>query len=182
LTQEFFLHLLETNGLASVDREKGRFRSFLLASMKNLMANDWNRARRQKRGGGAPVFSLDEETAEGRYLLEPQDNATPDKLFDRQWAETILARALTRLRHECDGAGKSRRFDEVKSFLLGEKDAGSLAEAAGRIGLTLAAVKGMVHRLRRRFRELIRDEIAQTVARPEDVDQEMKDLFSSFGG
>ncbi len=182
LTQDFFLHLLATNALASVNQEKGRFRSFLLASMKNLMANNWNRARRQKRGGGEPVFSLDEEMAENRYRLEPAGDLAPDKIFDRQWAETILSRALERLRHECDTAGKSKRFDEVKVFLLGEKEGGTLSAAAGRLGLSLAAVKGVVHRLRRRFRELIEDEIAQTVTRAEDVEQEIRDLFTAFGG
>lgn len=181
LTQEFFSHLLATNALASVSRAKGKFRSFLLASLKNLLANEWHRARRQKRGGGAPLFSLDEETAEGRYQLEPADALTPDKVFERRWAETILIRALERLRQECDGAEKTRRFDHVKQFLLGERTA-TFAEAATRLNLSLAAVKGLVHRLRRRFRELIRDEIAQTVSRPEEIDQEIRDLFAAFGG
>jgi len=167
--------------LASVNREKGKFRSFLLASLKNLLANEWNRARRQKRGGGVPLFSLDEEAAEGRYQLDPADDSTPDKIFERRWAETILTRALDRLRQECDGAEKTRRFDEVKMFLLGEKGTGTLAEAAARLNLSLTAVKGLVHRLRRRFRELIRDEIAQTVAHPEEIDQEIRDLFAAFG-
>jgi DNA-directed RNA polymerase specialized sigma24 family protein len=180
LTQDFFSHLLATNALASVDRGKGKFRSFLLASLKNLLANEWNRARCQKRGGGAPLFSLDEGTAEGRYQLEPADDLTPDKMFQRRWAETILGRALDRLRRECDDAEKTRRFDEVKTFLLGERT-DSLAAAAARLNLSLAALKGLVHRLRRRFRELIRDEISQTVSRPEDIEQEIRDLFASFG-
>lgn len=182
LTQDFFSHLLATNALAAVHPSRGKFRSFLLASLKNLLANEWNRARRQKRGGGAPVFSLDEERAEGRYQLEPADALTPDKIFDRRWAETILGRALDRLRQECDGGEKTRRFDEVKSFLLGEKGNHSLAGAAARLGISLPAVKGLVHRLRRRFRELIREEIAQTVARPEEIEQEIRDLFAAFGG
>lgn len=181
LTQDFFSHLLATNALTSVKREKGKFRSFLLASLKNLLANEWNRARCQKRGGGVPLFSLDEEAAEGRYKIDPADDSTPEKIFERRWAETILSRALDRLRQECDRADKARRFDEMKKFLLGEKDAGSLAEAAARLNLSLAAVKGLVHRLRRRFRELIRDEISQTVAGPEEIDQEIRDLFTAFG-
>lgn len=181
LTQDFFSHLLATNALASVDRRKGRFRSFLLVSLKNLLANDWHRARRQKRGGGTPLFSLDEELAEGRYQLEPVDQLTPEKVFERRWAETILARALERLRQECDGDEKTRRFDEVKVFLLGEKGTGTLADAATRLNLSLAAVKGLVHRLRRRFGELIRDEIAQTVAGLEEVEEEIRQLFAAFG-
>lgn len=182
LTQDFFSHLLATNALASVNPNRGKFRSFLLASLKNLLANEWHRARRQKRGGGAAIISLDEEVAEGRYQLEPADELTPDKIFDRRWAETILGLALDRLRLECDGGEKTRRFDEVKTFLLGEKGATSLAEAATRLGISLAAVKGLVHRLRRRFRELIVNEIAQTVTRPEDVQQEIQDLFATFSG
>ncbi len=182
LTQDFFSHLLATNALASVSREKGKFRSFLLASLKNLLANEWNRARCQKRGGGVPLFSLDEEAAEGRYQLDPADELTPDKIFERQWAETILSRALEGLRQECDGGEKSRRFDEVKTFLLGEKGTDSLAGAATRLNLSLSAVKALVHRLRRRFRELIRDEISQTVSRPEEIEQEIRDMFAAFGG
>jgi RNA polymerase sigma-70 factor (ECF subfamily) len=181
LTQDFFSHLLATNALATVHPRKGKFRSFLLACLKNLIANEWNRARCQKRGGGAPLFSLDEEAAEGRYQLEPVDGLTPEKIFERRWAETLLGRALERLRQECNGAEKTRRFDEVKVFLLGERGEHSFPDVAARLGLSLSAVKALVHRLRSRFRELIRDEIAQTVGRPEDVDQEIRDLFAAFG-
>ena len=181
LTQDFFTHILDSNAIATVQRGKGKFRSFLLASFKNLLANQWHHARRQKRGGGAVMLSLDEELAEGRFQAEKADRASPDKLFDRRWAETILARALERLRFECDEGEKVRRFDAVKHFLLGEKDGGSLNEAAVRLGLSLPAVKGIVHRLRRRFRELIREEVAQTVAQPSEIEQEIRELFSAFG-
>ena len=181
LTQDFFLHLIDTNALTKVDSDKGKFRSFLLASLKNLLANNWDRANCKKRGGGLTIFSLDEATAEGRYQLEPADAATPETLYDRRWAETILARALERLRLECDGGDKSRRFDEVKQFLLGEKGDDTLAEAAGRLNLSLSAVKALVHRLRRRFRELIREEVAQTVDGREAVDEEIRHLFTAFG-
>jgi RNA polymerase sigma factor (sigma-70 family) len=181
LTQDFFLHLLATNAIASVSSQKGKFRSFLLASLKNLLANEWNRARCQKRGGGIPPFSLDEAAAEGRYQLEPSDNHTPDKVFDRRWAETILTRALDRLREECDGIEKTRRFDELKIFLLAENGSHSLSSAGERLNMSLSAVKGLVHRLRRRFRELIRDEVAQTVAHPEEVEEEIHYLFTAFG-
>jgi RNA polymerase sigma-70 factor (ECF subfamily) len=179
LTQDFFSHLLATDALASVDPAKGKFRSFLLVSMKNLLANEWNRARAQKRGGGATLFSLDEEMAEGRYRLDPADESTPDKIFERRWAETILDRALTRLRQECDAGERARRFDEVKIFLLGTK-APSFAEAAARLEMSVVAVKGLVHRLRRRFRDLIRDEIAHTVSSQEEVEEEIRHLFAAF--
>ena len=181
LTQAFFTHLLATNALASVSPEKGRFRSFLLTSLKNFLANEWNRARCQKRGGGRPVFSLDAETAEGRYQIDRADEITPDKIFERRWAETVLSRALDRLRRECDGPEKTRRFEHVKVFLLGDQGTDSFAGLALRLNLSEGAVKVFVHRLRRRFRELIRDEIAQTVLRPADIDQELRDLFVAFG-
>lgn len=181
LTQEFFSRLIATNALSSVHPNRGKFRSFLLASLKNLLANEWHRARRQKRGGGTLVFSLDEDLAEGRYQLEPADELSPDKIYDRRWAEIILERALDRLRLECDGDQKARRFDEVKTFLLGEKGKNSLAGAAERLGMSLPAVKGLVHRLRRRFRDLIQNEIAQTVTRPEEIEQEIRELFAAFG-
>jgi RNA polymerase sigma factor (sigma-70 family) len=181
LTQDFFTHLVSSNALAAVCRQKGKFRSFLLASLKNLLANEWNRARCQKRGGGEPIFSLDEETAEGRYKLDPQDDLTPDRIFDRRWAETIMSRALERLREECDQGAKKRQFDELKIFLLREEGDDSLSAAAARFKLTLSALKGSIHRLRRRFRELIRDEIAQTVSSPDEVEQEIRDLFAAFG-
>jgi DNA-directed RNA polymerase specialized sigma24 family protein len=182
LTQDFFSHLLSTNALGSVKREKGKFRSFLLASLKNLLANEWNRARSLKRGSGVPLFSLNEEMAEGRYKLDPADDMTPDRIFNRRWADTILSRALDRLRDECDGDAKIQRFDEVKVFLLGEQGTETLCMAAARLKLSLGALKGLVHRLRRRFRELIRDEVAQTVADPEEIEQEIRDLFTAFGG
>lgn len=181
LTQDFFSHLLATQALGAVNQKKGKFRSFLLASLKNLLANEWNRGRCQKRGGGIPLFSLDEKAADGRYQLDPLDSLTPDKIFERRWAETLLARALERLRLECDGDEKARRFDQVKMFLLAEKGDDSLASAALRLNMSLSAVKGLVHRLRRRFRELIRDEICQTVAHPDEIEQEIRHLFSAFG-
>jgi RNA polymerase sigma-70 factor (ECF subfamily) len=180
LTQDFFSHLLATNALASVSQDKGKFRSFLLASLKNLLANEWNRARTQKRGGGAKLFSLDEELAEGRFQLEPADHATPEKIFDRRWAEAILSRALEQLRQECDSGEKARRFDEVKVFLISEKGTESFAAVAARLNLSVAAVKGLVHRLRRRFRELIRSEIAQTVSQASEIDDEIRYLFSAL--
>jgi RNA polymerase sigma factor (sigma-70 family) len=182
LTQEFFCQLLRTHALDRVAPSKGRFRSFLLASLEHQLTNEWNRARCQKRGGGALLFSLDGAVAEERYALDPVDTQTPEKVFDRRWAESLLNRALARLREECDSEVRSQRFQEVKNFLLGEQKAASFAEAAARLSMTLGAVKGLVHRLRRRFRELIREEIAQTVAAPEEIDEEIRHLFAAFAG
>ena len=180
LTQDFFSHILATRALATVKQEKGKFRSFLIASLKNLLANEWNRSRAQKRGGGAAVFSLDEDEAESRYQSDLADGASPDRLYDRRWAETILARALDRLREECDAGEKLKRFDDLKTFLLGERTGITLASCAESMGLSLPAAKAIVHRLRRRFRDLIREEIAQTVATKEDIEQEIRDLFTAF--
>lgn len=182
LTQEFFSRLIERSALASVDPGKGRFRSFLLISMKNLIATEWNKAHCQKRGGGMTVFSLDGAKAEQRYLLEPADPLTPDKVFERRWAEAVLERALARLREECDTGERARRFEAVKVFLLGEAEETTFAEAAAGLGLSLVAVKGLVHRLRVRFRELIRAEIAHTVASSEEIEEEIRHLFAAFGG
>ena len=184
LTQEFFAQLLARDGLNTAAPERGRFRNFLLGSFRNLLTNEWKRANRQKRGGGANVFSLAELDAEGRYLLEPQDNSTPERIYERRWAETLLARVLDRLRAECDGDGpeRARRFEVLKVFLLEEKGTMPLADAAAQLGLTVIATKAVVHRLRQRYREIFREEIAHTVARPEDVDDEIRYLFQALSG
>jgi RNA polymerase sigma-70 factor (ECF subfamily) len=182
LTQEFFAQLLARGGLNSASPERGRFRNFLLGSFRNLMANEWKKANRQKRGGQAEVFSLDELDAEARYRLEPRDDCTPEKLYDRRWAETILGRVVQRLQGECDGDGqeRGRRFEVLKTFLLDPKGTLSLAEAAAQLGLSVIATKGVVHRLRQRYREIFREEIAHTVARPEEVDDEIRYLFQAL--
>lgn len=182
LTQDFFSQLLSSEALATVRREKGKFRSFLLASLKNMLANDWRRSSRLKRGGGAPLFSLDEVEAERRFQMEPAVEGPEDKLFDRAWAETLMSRALERLRAECDGGAKAPRFDKLKHFILADKEAATFAEVAAELGMTLPAVKGLVHRLRRRFGELVREDIAQTVGTPGEVEVEIRYLFAAFGG
>jgi RNA polymerase sigma-70 factor (ECF subfamily) len=184
LTQEFFAQLLARGGLSRASPERGRFRNFLLGSFTNLLTNEWKREHRQKRGGGAEVFSLDEVDAEGRYRLEPQDESTPERNYDRKWAETLLARVLERLRGECDGDGpeRVRRFEVLKVFLLDEKGTVPLTEAATQLGLSVIATKGVVHRLRQRYREIFREEIAHTVERPEEVDEEIRFLFRALAG
>jgi RNA polymerase sigma-70 factor (ECF subfamily) len=180
LTQDFFAHLLSTQALATVDPTRGRFRSFLLASLRNLLANEWKHGRRQKRGGGAIVFSLDAAEAEERYQLEPSDDSNPESTYERKWAEALLERVLARLREECDASGRTQRFETLKVFLLDDKGTVSLAEAAQRLGLTVVAVKGVVHRLRQRYREIFRDEVANTVGRMEDIDEEIRHLLQAL--
>jgi RNA polymerase sigma-70 factor (ECF subfamily) len=182
LTQEFFAQLVAREGLSSADPERGRFRSFLLASFKNLLANEWKKASRQKRGGGAPVFSLDGVDPEERYRMEPADRRTPDQLFERRCAEAFLARVIERLRVECDGDGteRERRFKVLKVFLLEEKGAVPLADAAAQLGLSVVATKGVLHRLRQRYREIFREEINQLVSRPEEIEDEIRHLFGAL--
>jgi len=184
LTQDFFAQLLARGAIHKADPERGRFRSFLLASFKNLLMNEWKRANRQKRGGGEVIFSLDDAGLEDRYRHEPADASTPESLYERRWAETLLARVIERLRHECDGdnAERARRFQILKGFLVDEKGATPFAEAAAQLGLSVIATKGVVHRLRQRYRDIFREEIAHTVSRPEDVEDETRHLFQALAG
>jgi RNA polymerase sigma factor (sigma-70 family) len=179
LTQEFFLRLLAKRYLAGVNREKGKFRAFLLASLKHFLANEWDRSQTQKRGGGQVLIRLDALNAESRYRLEPAHNLTPEKLFERQWALTVLEQVLARLRAEFSVlAGEPAVFDGLKQFLTGSGAAATYAQVAFDLGMTEGAVKVAVHRLRRRYRQLLRAEIAQTVADPDEVDDEIRYLLS----
>jgi len=173
LTQEFFVRLLAKNYLAEVDPEKGKFRSFLLASLKHFLANEWDKARAQKRGGGRTFVSLDAET---RYRQEPVDELTADKLLDRQWALALLEQVLGRLEAETD----PKQFAALKPFLTAEKEAIPYANVAGQLETSEGAVKVAVHRLRQRYRKLLREEIAHTVASPAEVDEEIRHLFAAF--
>ncbi|HTG44468.1 MAG TPA: sigma-70 family RNA polymerase sigma factor [Verrucomicrobiae bacterium] len=177
LTQEFFCRLLARNALSTLDRTKGRFRSFLLASMKHLLANEWNRARRQKRGGGRTILSFDVAEAEDRFRLDPADGLTPENIFDRRWAEALLDRVLDRLEKEFNQQGAGSRFDDLKTFLVDDKGTSSFAQVAERLGATIPALKKVVFKLRRRYRELFREEIAQTVANPSELEEEIRYLI-----
>jgi RNA polymerase sigma-70 factor (ECF subfamily) len=180
LTQEFFATLLEKGSLKVADPERGRFRSFLLASLNHFLANEWDRACARKRGGGR-VLSLDIAGAESRYALEPADDLTAERLFERRWATTLLDLVLARLREEFVREGQDRVFERLKGFLGGAVADASYGEVAADLGMTEAAVKMAVHRLRRRYRRLLRAEIAQTVALPEQVDDEIRRLFAALG-
>ena len=179
LTQEFFARLLEKDWLGSVDREKGKFRSFLLAAMRHFLANEWDRARAQKRGGGITLISIDDAEAERRYQDEPAEQVTAEQLFDRRWALTLLDRVLTRLAEEMAVAGRAAQFEALKGCLTGER-AAPYAAIALRLGTTEGAVKVAIHRLRDRYRTLLRDEIANTVGGSADVDEELRQLFSAL--
>jgi RNA polymerase sigma factor (sigma-70 family) len=180
LTQAFFERLIEKNFLADVQRDKGRFRSFLLAALKHFLANEWDKARALKRGGGVVHVPIDTASAETRYGLEPAHFDSPEKLFERRWAITLLDRVLERLRDEHVKAGKADMFEQLKPSLTAEKASLSYAELGARLGLSEGAVKVAVHRLRQRYRELLRAEIAETVDNPGEVDEELRHLFTAL--
>jgi RNA polymerase sigma-70 factor (ECF subfamily) len=180
-TQAFFARLLEKNDLAAADPGRGRFRSFLLASLKHFLANEWDRARAEKRGGGRFVLSIDFRTAEERYRAEPSHDLTPEKIFERRWALMLLENVLARLHDESAQAGKMDSFDRLKGFLTGEQAAMTYGQLAAELNMSEGALKVAVHRLRRRYRELLRAEIEETVADPEEIDQEIRDLFAALG-
>ncbi len=180
LTQQFFAQLLERQSLAVADPHLGRFRSFLLGAMNHFLANEWKKSRSQKRGGGRPLLSLDWAAAEQRFDLEPSDNSTPDKIFEKQWALTLLDEVLGRLEFEYQGEGKTALFAALKQTLMGSRESQPYAELAARLDMSESAIKVAVHRLRKQYRELIRDEIAGTLDRPRDVEAEMRHLFSAL--
>ena len=180
LTQSFFARFLEKNYLEHLSSDKGRFRAFLLASLKHFLANEWDRANRLKRGGGVAPLSLDWQNAETRYQIDPPDNLSPDKLYDRAWAMTLLDRVIARLRAENVEDGKTKHFDVLKPFLTADKKAIPYAEAAASLEMAETAVRVAVHRLRKRYRELLREEIAHTLSDPSQAEQEIAALFSAF--
>ncbi len=179
-TQGFFAGILERKGLQRADPKYGKFRSFLLVSLKNFLADEWDRAHAQKRGGDKKVLSLDFDAAAGRYDREPAHRLSPEKLFERSWALTVLTRAMDRLKAEFTASNKQRLFDRLKIYLAAERDADSYRQVAGELNMTEGAVKVAVHRLRRRYREMVRDEIAQTVTTEAQVDEEIRDLFDAL--
>ena len=180
LTQGFFARFLERNYLDGLSSEKGRFRAFLLAALKHFLANEWDRARRLKRGGGEAPLSLDWQSADTRYQVDPADQLSPDRLYDRAWAVTLLERVILRLRDENVAEGKATLFEELKPCLMVGKKAIPYPRAAATLGLTEGAVRVAVHRLRRRYRELLRAEIAETLSDPGQVDEEMRTLLGAF--
>jgi RNA polymerase sigma factor (sigma-70 family) len=178
LTQEFFSRLLSKDYLARADPQKGKFRSFLLTGLKRLLSDEWDRANRLKRGGGKKTISFDAAQAESRYQLEPVDDRSPDYLFERSWAAALLERAAWRLQEEYAAAGKSRFFEQLTEFRTDSDEQRSYSEVAAQFGLGESAMKSAIYRFRRRHHELVREEIAQTVGDPAEVDEEVRYLLS----
>ncbi len=177
LTQAFFAHLLSKDFLRGVRPDKGRFRSFLLSCLQHFLADQWEKAHAAKRGGTAPALPLDWTGAESRYQLEGRTGASPESLYERRWAIELLEHTLDQLRAENAQAGKQAVFDQLQGCLLGERTTETYAQLGARLGLSEAAVKVIVHRQRQRYRELLREQIAQTVTGPEEIEEEMHYLF-----
>ena len=178
LTQGFFARLLEKNWVGVADREKGKFRSFLLSVLNHYLGDELDRANAAKRGGGKVLLSLDEQTAESLLSQEPPSYLSPEQEFERRWAAALLQQAMARLRQEFETAGKGQTFDQLKLFLEGEASSGDYAAMAAGLGMSANAIAVSVHRLRQRYRELVRLEVANTVASPNEVEDEMRYLFS----
>jgi RNA polymerase sigma-70 factor (ECF subfamily) len=182
LTQEFFARLLEKKWLREADPNRGRFRTFLLAAMMHFLANEWRRTQTMKRGGGREVIALDALEAEERFALEPRDTSTPDALYDRRWALTLIARAQDRLRDEMTTAGEGERFALLEPTLGGERTSEGYQELAERLKVSQNTVKSWVLRLRRRSRALLLDEIAQTIGEGQDPEVELQELLGALRG
>jgi RNA polymerase sigma factor (sigma-70 family) len=180
LTQAFFAKFLVKNYLAGLSSNRGRFRAFLLASLKHFLANEWDRSQRQKRGGGATLLSLDYQGADTRYQIDPPDHLSPDKLYDRAWATTLLEKVITRLREETLAEGRAGQFEQLKFYLMVGTKTIPYAEAAATLAMSEGTVRVAVHRLRRRYRELLQQEIVQTLADPAQADEEMRTLMGAF--
>lgn len=180
LTQAFLARMLEKRYLGLADPARGRFRTFLLCALKRFLADDWDKARTAKRGSGDAPISLDALDPESRYALEPADSRSADTLYDRQWAQTVLQDVLARLQAEWTAEGRSHQFAALKVYLVGSKGDQPLAEAAHLLGMTEAAVKSAVHRLRSRYRDTVRAVVAETVQDPADVDREIRELLAAL--
>jgi RNA polymerase sigma-70 factor (ECF subfamily) len=181
LTQGFFAKLLEKNWVADADPQRGKFRTFMLTALKHYMADEWDRQRAQKRGGGKVPLSLDFDTAEDGYKLELPDDRTPEDVYDACWAETVVQRARERLRREKLEPGKEERFERLEGFVTGEGLEVPYKEVAEELGLSESAVKVAVYRLRQRFGEIVREEVTNTVRDPDDVESEMRHLLGLLG-
>ena len=179
LTQAFFSRVLEKNYLKDADPARGRFRSFLLASVRHFLANEWNREQAEKRGGGVLTIALDRETAEGRYCLEPATQETPERVYERQWAQALLDQVMASLREEYASSGRLDQFERLEPFLTAT-DGLPYTELARQWGSSEGAVKVAVHRIRKKYRMLLRQKIAETVASPAEIDDEIRFLLAAL--
>jgi RNA polymerase sigma-70 factor (ECF subfamily) len=182
LTQGFFARLIEKGDLADADRSRGRFRAFLLTACRHFLANEWDREQAQKRGGGRTALTIDAAAAEGRYQRALSHAQTPERLYERQWCLTLLAAVLDDLRDEYGASGKGRVFDRLKGFLTDAETDETHADAAADLGISAAAVKVAVHRLRKRYRDALRRRVADTVSSEQEVEDEIGHLFTTLGG
>jgi RNA polymerase sigma-70 factor (ECF subfamily) len=182
LCQGFFVALLDKNYLVGADRERGKFRSFLLTAVKNFLANEWDRAHAQKRGEHQVLISLDLEETERWYAPAAREQTTPENLFQRRWALSLLEQVMLKLRAEFVAMGKGDQFDVLSAFLNPESEEGAYEEVSAQLGASPGAVRTAVYRMRRRYRKILREEIAETVTTPEETDEEIRFLFSVLGG
>lgn len=182
LTQAFFAYLLEKKGVARADPQKGKFRSFLLASLTNFLNNERDKRQRLKRGGGLEIVPLDVEPGEARYRAEPAAGDTPERQFERQWAQTVVEAAVAKLQQEFASGGQADRFLVLKDFLMGDAETLSYADAGAKLGLSVPAVTSAIHRFRGRFREMFRDEIANTLENPQNTEEEIRYLLAALSG
>ncbi len=180
VTQQFFTLLLERNDIQAVDARRGKFRTFLLTSLTHFLANERDRAQAAKRGGGKIIFSLDAISPEQFQCIEPSSDLSPDKLFDQRWAVKLLEAAMTRLQEEMADANRSAQFEELKKFLTEEPDGGDYTAVSARLRITSQAVAVAVHRLRQRYRQLVRAEVANTVSTQTEVEEEMRHLLAAL--
>ncbi|MHC4912076.1 MAG: RNA polymerase sigma factor [Planctomycetota bacterium] len=181
-TQAFFARIMEKQSIRLADPKRGKFRSFLLTSLKNFIADEYDRSQAQKRGGGKNILSLDFESAEGQYSLEPKDQSSPEKLFERSWAITLLKNTLDRLSGEYKDGRKKKLFEHLKIYLTTDKKTAAYSDIAEKLQMAEGAVKVAVHRLRKRYRELLKEEIAHTVNSENEVDEEINELFKALSG
>ena len=181
LTQAFFACLLERHTIAKADPNRGRFRAFLLTALQNFLTNEWEKARSVKRGGGKAELSLDFESGESRYQTEPVHDLTPEKLFERRWVLTILDQVLESLKSELSQAGRLQYFEQFKEALTGETAKDDYSKAAVELGITQTAAKQAAYRLRKRYRELFRQEVGRTLGPDEEIDQEIGRLLQHLG-
>jgi RNA polymerase sigma-70 factor (ECF subfamily) len=180
LTQAFLVRLLQKGRVAKADPARGKFRTFLLTALDHFLVNEWHRMRAEKRGGGQMPLSLDQNATEHRYAAEPVTEETPDRLFEKRWAVTLLEKVLADLDEECRVVGKAEFFTAARGFLWGDEDSVSYADLAAQCRMTESAVKSAIHRLRHRYRTLVRAEVARTVSTPEEIDRELQDLMAAL--